>query len=210
MCIYCGTPKYRKIYEAHNGRIPKDSDGRRYHIHHVDGNRTNNQINNLIAVSIEDHYQIHLKQGDWAACIKLAGQMSWSHEEISKLAQIAAEKHGYRPPSQKGKRYWNNGFTNRMSAECPGDGWIQGKILYCNRTELGKKISAIKKAEMTDEKRQLLRSISLNNGSRPPRQKGKKHWTDGVNNTMSFECPGPQWYSGITQRKNPALHGALG
>ena len=61
--------------------------------------------------------------------------------------------------------------------------------MYCNRTELGKKISAIKKAEMTDEKRELLRSMSLNNGSRPPSQKGKRVWNNGITQTMAFECP---------------------
>jgi hypothetical protein len=38
MCIYCTTNNYRKIYENHNGIIPKDSDGRTYEIHHIDGN----------------------------------------------------------------------------------------------------------------------------------------------------------------------------
>jgi hypothetical protein len=27
-----------------------------------------------------------------------------------------------------GKKMWNDGFTNKMSKECPGDGWILGKI----------------------------------------------------------------------------------
>ena len=189
MCIYCNTKNYRKIYETHNGKIPKDDTGRRYHIHHIDGDRSNNQNSNLVALSIKDHYQLHFQQEDWAACIKLAGQMAWSHDEISKLCQLAAEKHGYRPPSQKGKKYWNNGIINRMSVEYPGDGWVSGKLLYCDRTELGKKISDIKKAEMTDEKRQLLRSISLNNGSRPPTQKGKRVWNNGIKQTMAFERP---------------------
>ena len=38
---------YRKIYERHYGPIPKDSDGRTYEIHHVDGNHSNNKIENL-------------------------------------------------------------------------------------------------------------------------------------------------------------------
>jgi len=42
MCIYCGTTKYRKIYEQHNGPIPKGMD-----IHHIDGNHANNDPNNL-------------------------------------------------------------------------------------------------------------------------------------------------------------------
>lgn len=30
MCIYCGTNKYRKIYENHNGPIQREDNGRAY------------------------------------------------------------------------------------------------------------------------------------------------------------------------------------
>lgn len=53
---------YRKIWEQAYGPIPKDGDGRTYDIHHIDGNRKNNSIDNLICLTIEDHYKIHLKQ----------------------------------------------------------------------------------------------------------------------------------------------------
>ena len=53
---------YRKLYENFYGPIPKDSNGRTFDIHHIDGNRKNNSIDNLICLSIEDHYKIHLKQ----------------------------------------------------------------------------------------------------------------------------------------------------
>jgi hypothetical protein len=71
MCIYCGTNKYRKIYENHYGPIPKDDDGRSYHIHHIDGVHSNNDPSNLLALSIQDHYDIHYSQGDLYACILL-------------------------------------------------------------------------------------------------------------------------------------------
>jgi hypothetical protein len=53
---------YRKLWEDTYGPIPKDSNGRTYDIHHIDGNRKNNSIENLICLSVEDHYKIHLKQ----------------------------------------------------------------------------------------------------------------------------------------------------
>jgi hypothetical protein len=91
MCIYCGTNKYRKIYENHHGPIPKDSSGRTYHIHHVDGNHENNDPKNLKCVSIQEHYDIHHSQGDWAACLKLASSMKISATEISKIAKLNAK-----------------------------------------------------------------------------------------------------------------------
>jgi hypothetical protein len=90
MCIYCGTSQYRKIYNNHNGPIPIDHKGRTFDIHHLDGNRENNLPENLIAVSIEEHYNIHKLQGDWGACFKLAQKLSLSPKELSEIARLSA------------------------------------------------------------------------------------------------------------------------
>ena len=89
MCIYCGTAKYRKIYEHHYGPIPTDELGRSYHIHHKDGNKKNNHPANLEALSIVEHYNIHVKQEDWGACLRLAPLINISADTISKLASKA-------------------------------------------------------------------------------------------------------------------------
>lgn len=86
MCIYCGTTKYRKIYENHYGPIPKDETGRTYEIHHIDGNRKNNNPANLQALSIKDHYDVHYQQGDWGACLRIGSKMKISQEELSAIA----------------------------------------------------------------------------------------------------------------------------
>ena len=76
----------RNIYKQHHGSIPKDIDGRSYEIHHVDGNRYNNEPANLIAVTIQEHYQIHSSLQDWGACYAIAVRMKMSHDELSALA----------------------------------------------------------------------------------------------------------------------------
>lgn len=86
MCIYCGTNNHRKIYENHFGAIPKDKDGRTYEVHHVDGNHSNNDPNNLKCVTIQEHYDIHYSQGDWGACLIMSDRMRISSEEKSVLA----------------------------------------------------------------------------------------------------------------------------
>jgi hypothetical protein len=85
MCTYCNTKNYRKIYENHIGLISKDSDGRTYEIHHIDGNHSNNDPSNLKAVTIQEHYDIHYAQGDWGACFKIATRMKLLPKEISNL-----------------------------------------------------------------------------------------------------------------------------
>ena len=82
-------PDYRKIYESHYGPIPKDENGSSFDIHHIDGNHTNFDISNLIALSIKEHYDIHYSQGDYAACMLISSRMEITAEERSILASMA-------------------------------------------------------------------------------------------------------------------------
>jgi hypothetical protein len=85
-------PNYRKIYEKCHGPIPLDEEGRTFDIHHIDGNRKNNDPSNLIALSIKDHYEIHYSKGDWAACLRMSERMKLSVEEKSVLSSRATRK----------------------------------------------------------------------------------------------------------------------
>lgn len=92
MCIYCGTNKYRKIYENHFGPIPKDSNGRTYEIHHINGDHSDNSPDNLRAVTIQEHYNIHYSQKDFGACFALANRLKISPEEKSFLSRQINQK----------------------------------------------------------------------------------------------------------------------
>jgi hypothetical protein len=87
MCIYCGTKHHRKIYKEHFGPIPKGMD-----IHHIDGNHSNNDPDNLKAVTIREHYNIHYSQGDYGAAFMVAKRLILSEEERSRIASLAAKK----------------------------------------------------------------------------------------------------------------------
>lgn len=133
MCIYCNTTHYRKIYENHYGNIPKDTTGRSYDIHHIDGNHDNNNPANLKAVSIQEHYDIHHTLGDYGACFKMAYRMKMTATELSELARLAAIKRvqdGTHPwagknsvstkRSKAGTHHWQNGnnpIYNRSKEE---------------------------------------------------------------------------------------------
>lgn len=76
---------YRKIWEKYYGEIPNDEEGRPYDIHHIDGDRNNNSISNLKAVSIREHYEIHRSQKDWPACNLISQRLTLSKEEVDQL-----------------------------------------------------------------------------------------------------------------------------
>ena len=143
-----------------------------------------------------DNKEIIAKKGQYYSKL-------WNIVASDEWANIKPEtgEGGGKPPSQNGRRYWNNGVKNTMSTECPGEGWIAGKLLYCNRKELSLRLSRIKTLEMTAEKRQSLRDKSRLNNSTPPNQTGKLVWNNGVKNTMSPECPGEGWSKGWCRKK---------
>lgn len=90
--IYIIPVSYRKIYEEHYGPIPKDTDGRTYEIHHADGDHNNNELSNLVLLSIQEHYDEHFSRGDWYACSMIATRMKKTPAELSYICSMLAKK----------------------------------------------------------------------------------------------------------------------
>lgn len=80
---------YRKIWIENFGPIPKDEYGRSYEIHHINGDRKDNRLENLACVSIQDHYNIHLDQHDYGAAFRIAQRLKLDPEIKSKLMSLS-------------------------------------------------------------------------------------------------------------------------
>lgn len=87
-----GYFNHRKIWTAYYGVIPTDEYGRSYDIHHIDGNRQNNEISNLMCVSIQEHFDIHFKQGDFEACKAISLRLSNMNFSGYKLSEETKRK----------------------------------------------------------------------------------------------------------------------
>ena len=65
-------------------------------------------------------------------------KMSESHKgkkrSIEHIQNISKAKTGEKN-SNYGKKWWNNGFINNFSKECPGEDWVTGRIGYKRVTE---------------------------------------------------------------------------
>lgn len=106
-----------KVWKKHFGSIPKDSNGRSYEIHHIDGDPTNNHPDNLMCVSINEHYDIHKNQGDWNAAFLIARRMAIKPEDISEIARNGTLKrildgtHNFLDPLMPKDPYANKGHV---------------------------------------------------------------------------------------------------
>ena len=136
------SSEYRKIYRQHFGEIPKDSSGRVYDIHHKDGDHSNNNPENLVAIPIQEHYNKHYEIKDWKACVMIGLRMKLAPEEISKLNSLAAFKR-----VEDGTHHWldkkhADNVKNRINAAVSNGTYhmLGGKIQkenQDNRVKLG-------------------------------------------------------------------------
>tara|TARA_S200002703_G_scaffold113563_1_gene99083 strand:+ start:631 stop:1248 length:618 start_codon:yes stop_codon:yes gene_type:complete len=137
------SKNYRKIWEMHNGTIPTDDKGRRYEIHHIDGNRLNNSIENLMCVSIEDHFKIHNEQGDYVEAALIAKRMR-NFQTMRMLIDQARKEGKFTLQDEekfynihieatekiKGTKYYNDGKRNyRLRPDDPFTEFLQQGML---------------------------------------------------------------------------------
>ena len=105
---------YRKIYKDYFGYIPLDENGIPYDIHHIDGNKENNSIDNLKAVSIKDHYDIHFRQKDWGACKAISMRLN----KISPIekSELSRKIHTGRKRSNETKKKISESLKGRIQS----------------------------------------------------------------------------------------------
>ena len=114
--------------------------------------------------------------------------------DIKKGTKLSAEHKEKIRQQVKGRKWWNNGVSNKHTKECPGDGWSIGRLnnnigrILSEETKEKIRISNTGKT-LTDEHKELLSQ----------RIKGRKWWNDGIKHKHCFECPGDGWILGRVQ-----------
>lgn len=83
---------YRKIWVDAYGPIPKDDAGRSYEIHHINGDRTDNRLENLQCITVETHYRLHYERGDYGAAFRIAQRLDIPPQIKSELMSLSNKK----------------------------------------------------------------------------------------------------------------------
>jgi hypothetical protein len=83
---------YRRLYERyHQCCLLPGTD-----IHHIDGNHYNNDPKNLLAVSLEEHYNLHKAKNDHYACFMIAQRMDIKPSDWREMARANGRKSAQR------------------------------------------------------------------------------------------------------------------
>lgn len=187
--------KYRKIWMAHhNMAIPEG-----YDIHHKDGNKRNNSPENLQAVSLAEHLDIHEQQGDWGAVQAILMRMSHDTSTIKKAASLA----------QRGR--WSSGKHNFQKIT-PEERRILSRkgamVTVANKTGIHA-INASPTLAKENGRRGGLKAKENNAGflNTNSDKHGSKHvkntkwWTHSSGSRKRcVESPGEDWYTGMVKK----------
>lgn len=186
---------YVKIWEKyHDKKLPKNME-----IHHIDGDRKNNSPENLLAVTIEKHLEIHKQQNDYGAVQAILIRMNLSDNEKQTLKENA---------SKHQKLLWEKGNHNFQKISKPVRTEISRKVglktlenkvgihaINCNHelaVENGRKAGKI----AAKLKSGFLNVESENHGSKYV--KNTYWWTNNSGERKrSNVCPGENWKKGM-------------
>ena len=122
---------YRKIYREHYGEIPKG-----YHIHHIDGNPLNNNIENLIAVTPEEHAKLHNHEGvAWASeAGKIGGPTAYNIMDDAQKKEWHL-KGGLAASEGRGNRLYGKGTMRKQGAQNIKHARMNSKKYTCSLCE---------------------------------------------------------------------------
>jgi hypothetical protein len=187
---------YVTIWQNYHGKkLSKDME-----IHHIDGNRKNNNPENLLAVTLEEHLEIHLKQKDHGAVQAILIRMNRTEEQIKLLKESASNhqkdllsqgKHNFQKISKRERSQISKEVGIKTRDEKKGIHFINSDpvLSKINSSNAGKKAA--------EKKAGFLNTKSKNHGSNYV--KNSFWWINCITGERKrcSENPGINWKKGM-------------
>lgn len=183
-----------------------------------DAYKHENYIITILGLKSEGGILINMSYGGEGSSGRKPSDYCIQRSREANLGKTLTEEHKKKVSAQVSqRRWWNNGEIDKHTIECPGDGWVLGRLYTknreiteefrkkCSESSIGRivgdetrqKISNLKKGKkLTDEHKKKIKEATKKLGIKPPSSKGKKWWNNGFIEKLCFECPADGWVRG--------------
>lgn len=139
---------------------------------------------------------------EWANLKEEGG--AYGNHSLETRAKISAAQRGRKRGAYSQERRDQIANQNRTKAQNPK---YRAKL---SKALLGHSVSSETRTKISEQNKlraqdpiwiENQRKKSIENGSKPPSQKGIPWWTDGLSNKKQLNSPGPDWRPGLTKKK---------